>query len=103
MGALTALGLTRRRFGPVHPGRLALFVLLVVVAALPGSLAALSLTLVFPEIALTSSAGALLVVVVGTVVATLSYVGLAWVLRVAPVRDGLHQARELLAARLGRR
>jgi len=103
VGALTALGLTRRRFGPVHPGRLALFVLLVVVAALPGSLAALSLTLIFPEIALTSSAGALLVAVVGTVVATLSYVGLAWVLRVAPVRDGLHQARELLAARLGRR
>jgi murein biosynthesis integral membrane protein MurJ len=103
IGALTALVLTRRRFGPVHAGSLALFVLLVVVAALPGSLAALWLVLRFPEIALTSAVGALLVAAVGTVVAATSYVVLAWAFRVAPVRDGLRQARALLAARLGRR
>lgn len=103
VGALTALGLTRRRFGPVQPGSLALFVVLVTVAALPGSLAALWIVLRFPEIALTSSAGALLVAAAGTVVAVLSYVVLAWALRVAPVRDGLRQARALLTARLGHR
>jgi murein biosynthesis integral membrane protein MurJ len=103
VGALTALGLTRRRFGPVQLGSLVLFVVLVVLAALPGSLAALSLTLWFPELALSSSAGALLVAAVGTVVAAVSYVVLAWALGVAPVRDGLRQARALLAARLGPR
>jgi peptidoglycan biosynthesis protein MviN/MurJ (putative lipid II flippase) len=99
VGAATSLVLLRRRVGPVHGWRLTGFVLLVAVAALPGSLLALSLTLGFPQLALTSSAGALLVCAVGTTLAALVYVALAWLLRIAPVRDGLRRGMALLRRR----
>lgn len=99
IGAGVSLALLRRRFGPVHPVKLAGYVTLVAVAALPGSLAALWLVLRFPEVALTSSLGALVVAGLGTVVAALSYLALAWLLRVEPVRDGVRQARVLVARR----
>jgi putative peptidoglycan lipid II flippase len=99
VGAVTSLVLLRRRLGPVHGWRLTGFVLVVAAAALPGSLLALWLTLRFPQVALTSSVGALLVIALGTAAAALLYVSLAWLLRIAPVRDGLRQGVALLRRR----
>jgi putative peptidoglycan lipid II flippase len=99
VGAATSLLLLRRRLGPVHGWRLAGFVLVVAVAAVPGSLVALWLTLRFPGVAVASSVGALVTIAVGTSIAAALYVALAWLLRVGPVRDGVRQGRALLHRR----
>ncbi len=98
-GAVVGLLLLRRRLGPVHGWRLTGYVLVVAVASLPGSLLALSLTLRFPQVAVTSSTGALITIAVGTAAAVLLYLALAWLLRVEPVRDGLRQGMALLRRR----
>jgi len=71
----------------------------VAAASLPGSLLVLYGVLATPRIWATSTLGGLLVVGVGTIVAGATYLGLAWVMRVAPVRWGVARARSLVSRR----
>jgi putative peptidoglycan lipid II flippase len=96
-GAIGSLVLLRRRVGRLGGASLAGSLLVVAVAAVPGTLVVLVLTRT-PEVSEVESVlGTLVVLVGGTVVAALSYLALALALRVAPVRDGVGWVR----ARIG--
>jgi putative peptidoglycan lipid II flippase len=96
-GAIGSLVLLRRRVGRLGGASLAGFLLVVAVAAVPGTLVVLVLTRT-PEVSEVESVlGTLVVLAGGTVVAALSYLALALALRVAPVRDGVGWVR----ARIG--
>lgn len=87
VGAVVSLGLLSRRVGRVGGWRFTGYLLVVTVAALPGSLLVLRQVLVGSLTTLTSSTGALVTIVVGSAVAAAVYLVLAWLLRVQPIRD----------------
>lgn len=99
VGALAGLALLSRRVGRLGGAGLVGFVALVVLASVPAGLLALRTSLTLLGVTQASTLGALLSLVAGTAVGTLTYVGVAWVLRVGPVRDGVSWVR----ARAGRR
>jgi len=96
VGAALALTLLSRRVGTVHGGRFAGYLLVVTVAAVPGSLLVLVGVLRYSSLTVGSSLGALATVAVGSAVAGVVYVGTAWLMRVGPVRDGVSWAGSLL-------
>jgi putative peptidoglycan lipid II flippase len=98
-GAVVASILLGRRIGALGGWRLVGYLLVVAAASLPGSLLVLYGVLATPRIWATSTLGGLLVVGVGTIVAGATYLGLAWVMRVAPVRWGVARARSLVSRR----
>lgn len=102
LGAVVALVLLRRVVGTVGGWRLVGFVLLVALAALPGTLLVLRGILSAAPVWASGPLGAIVVLGVGTVVAAASYVVLAWLLRVGPVRDGLARALRLVRGRRSR-
>jgi putative peptidoglycan lipid II flippase len=98
-GSVASLTLLSRRVGPVGGGRFVGYLVLVGLAALPGSLLALRLTLSTAAVSLTSAAGALLIIGVGTLIAAVSYIACAWLLRIPEVRTGLAWGRTRLLRR----
>ena len=87
LGAALSLTLLSRRVGRVGGWRFAGYLAVVALAALPGSLLVLREVVIDAETTVTSSMGALVTIVVGSVVAAVSYLALAWIFRVTPVRD----------------
>ncbi len=100
VGSALGLALLSRRVGRVHGGRFAGYLVVVAIAALPGSLLVLRGVLEYPAGSLGSSWGALATVVLGSVVAAFVYVVLAWLMRIGPVRDGVSRV-VVLARRHG--
>lgn len=94
--------LLHRRVGTVGGWRLAGFVLLVALAALPGTLLVLRATLASAPLWTSGPLGAVLVLGLGTLLAAVSYLALAWLLRLGPVRDGLTRAGRLVRGRRSR-
>ena len=102
LGAVVAMVLLHRRVGTVGGWRLAGFVLLVALAALPGTLLVLRATLASAPLWTSGPLGAVLVLGLGTLLAAVSYLALAWLLRLGPVRDGLTRAGRLVRGRRSR-
>jgi len=92
-GAVASLVLLRRRVGRLGAWRYAGYLLVVGIAALPGSVLVLLWTVDEASIALTSALGALVAIVVGSVVAGGIYLILAWLFRVPPVRQATAAVR----------
>jgi peptidoglycan biosynthesis protein MviN/MurJ (putative lipid II flippase) len=92
VGSVLGLALLSRRVGTLHGGRFAGYLLVVTIAAVPGSLLVLLGVLQYSWFTTGSSLGALAAVAAGSAVAGVVYVGVAWVLRVGPVRDGISRA-----------
>lgn len=99
VGAAVSLTLLSRRVGRIGGGRFAGYLLVVSLASVPGSLLVFQGVLPSAPITVVSSLGALLEIVVGSVVAALVYVVTAWLLRVQPVRDGAILVRSFVASR----
>ena len=92
-GAVVSLLLLQRRLGSLQLPRLGGFLLVVVVAALPGTLLVLRATAGATDVWGSGPLGALVVCAAGALVAGTSYLLVAWLLRVGPVRDGVTWVR----------
>ncbi len=100
VGSVASLWLLHRRLGRLGGLRFTGYVMAVAVAALPGTLLALSLTLRYPQIVLTSPAGALVALAAGTLIAATVYLLVAWLMRIGPVRDGVASGVAFARARI---
>ncbi|MGA7690294.1 MAG: murein biosynthesis integral membrane protein MurJ [Jiangellales bacterium] len=103
VGALASLWLLHRRLGRLGGLRFTGFVLAVGIAALPGTILALALTLRYPQIAVGSPLGALATLAAGTAIAASVYVLVAWLVRIRPVRDGVAAVMNIVRTRIGAR
>ncbi len=99
VGAVVSLLLLQRRLGSLRLVRVGGYLLLVTLAAVPGTMVVLRAGRAVADVWGSGAAGALAVTAAGAVVAMLVYVPLAWLLRVSAVRDGV----ALVARRLARR
>jgi putative peptidoglycan lipid II flippase len=102
VGAGLSLLLLQRRLGSLHLVRLAGFLLLVTAAAAPGTVAVLRGSARAEDVWSSGPLGALAWSAVGALVALALYLGLAWLLRVGPVRDGAGWVRGRLRRRHSR-
>jgi putative peptidoglycan lipid II flippase len=102
-GAFASLWLLHRRLGRLGGLRFTGYVVAVGVAALPGTLLALGLTLRYPLAAFGSPPGALATLAAGAAVATIVYVLVAWLVRIAPVRVGVAAGAAFVRARIAAR
>jgi putative peptidoglycan lipid II flippase len=99
VGAALSLALLQRRLGSLRLGRLLRFVLLVALAAAPATLAAAGIAAQTSAWWSSAPAAAFAVAAAGAALGALLYLGVAWLLRVGPVRE----ATAWGAARLRRR
>ena len=102
-GALASMWLLHRRLGRLGGLRFTGFVLAVGIAALPGTILALRLTLRYPQIAVGSPLGALATLAAGAAVAASVYVLVAWLVRIGPVRDAVAVVVDVVRTRIGAR
>jgi putative peptidoglycan lipid II flippase len=92
-GAVLSLVLLQRRLGSLRLARLLGFVLLVAAAAVPGTLAALWLVAESQAVWAPDPLAALGIAVAAGLLGVAVYLPCAWLLRVAPVREAVHEAR----------
>ncbi len=102
-GALASMWLLHRRLGRLGGLRFTGFVLAVGIAALPGTILALGLTLRYPQIAVGSPLGPLATLAAGTAIAASVYVLVAWLVRIGPVRDAVAAVVDVVRTRIGAR
>ena len=90
VGSVVALTLLSRRIGRLGGARFAGFLVVVVLASVPGALLVFDIGTSVLAVNGSTAVWALTTVVVGSLVGLAVYVALAWLLRVGPVREAVH-------------